>query len=229
MLMVAQLVNRATAVCAVSADYLDMYNAQGSVFHLGIGGDQRKFGVGDDFKKVPGSRVLLYMGGSSSAPFIKKLINNWHQAAEDYHLVITGSAEWIKKLQSSPEKRLWVYPGSVPGNHLLAQVDIGLVTPDLRLYTRIPFKVYGHLKMGHAILSNIQSGELERWINDQSLGHTFDSSLHGFWDALSRIDSSPQRQNAIMHWAQQHLAVEDIYAQYAEHALSMIKLRDKRA
>lgn len=214
-----QQVMAADALFAVSEDYGEIFGRKAQSFPLGI--SQEAFPDRPAaFEKPEGHKALLFMGSSSQTPFVRKLIENWHQAPDDLHLVLAGAADWMQELQSNPPNRFWVFPSPVPSQQLLHACDIGLVTPDPALYSRLPFKVFGYLSEGLSLMSNIEGGELEKWIEEEAIGATFDDSLADFWEKLKTVRPDKLRVKA---WAVKHLAKRKVYDEYAEAALLIAK------
>jgi hypothetical protein len=212
---VKKQVKAADALFAVSEDYGELFGRKAQSFPLGIS-EEAFPDKAVAFNKPEGHKALLFMGSSSRTPFVRKLIQHWHKAPHDVHLVLAGAADWMQGLSTKPQNRLWVFPDPVPSQQLLAACDIGLVTPDPALYSRLPFKVFGYLSEGLSLMSNIEGGELEQWIEGHGLGATFDNSLDDFWNKLKAIKPDKARVKA---WADEVLAKGKVYEAYAEAAL----------
>jgi hypothetical protein len=216
---VRQQVQSADALFAVSEDYGELFGRKAQSFPLGISQELFPYKA-VDFKKPEGHKALLFMGSSSQTPFLQQLIQSWDKAPIDMHLMLAGAADWMRRLKTDPQRRFWGFPEAVPSQQLLALCDIGLVTPDPQLYSRLPFKVFGYLSEGLSLLSNIEGGELERWIDEQILGATFNDSLDDFWEKLQTIKPDKPRVKA---WASKTLVKEKVYEDYAEAALLVAK------
>lgn len=219
---VKRILEDSSAVFCVSKDYLTLLGVSGKSFPLGISTVAfPSTTVPMHFEKPEGDRVVLFMGSSGQTSFVKALIECWRDAPKDTHLVLAGAADWMNRIKSDPEKKLWCFPGLVPSQELLQQCDIGLATPDPATYSRLPFKVFGYLSEGLSLMTNIQDGELSEWIEAYGLGATFDNTVDDFFAKLKRLNPTPESQSAIRSWAFSNLQKENIYDQYAGEALKL--------
>jgi glycosyltransferase involved in cell wall biosynthesis len=224
-----QLVKQATAISAVSRDYLDYYknaisNKACRVFHLGT--NTEKF---EEARPAKGPYWVACLGNSQAGMYLDELAQAVQQLPET-ELLIAGlgnkTEQYSKHFTLCKYKRThfseWLSSDEM--RTLLPGFAVGIILVHPRSKSAFPNRSLTYWSAGLPIVSNIEGGEMEQLIRSENLGITIkDISPESIKEAIQYcIDTLIDEHERIQQFARQHFNRDEIYANYYRWAMQFL-------
>jgi len=232
--MAENIVRMASAVIAVSSDYLDYYKTQVSdkptaVFYLGT--ETAKFeAVGQKHYPDQNFKKVILLGNSQAGKYVMaaaKAIQN----IEGVKLTVAGlkekSWDYRNKIKQqnleNAEIISWLDKDKMYA--MLPGFDAGLILLDPESKSAFPNRAFTYFAAGLPVLNTISGSELEKCIADNKLGITIkfadaQNIMEGIKYCLDNFSVSEHKR--IQKFAREQFARKIIYADYYKFALKII-------
>lgn len=181
---------RVTALCSVSADYLARLPAAApatAVWPLGMGGDITGGSPCELLPpRRPGELRLVFLGASSRVPPLEALLRHADKLPADISLICIGRSPLFQNAPPPGGQVFFFHDLPEAQKYsLLQDCDVGLVFADPDLQSRFPNKCFSYWQMGLPLISTIEGGELQHLLEHYpQLGHSLCGSEAAGAEAL---------------------------------------------